>query len=115
MQMQVELRQQGRLAILRPAQSLNAAVVDQVRDEWVTWLQGAGDVRNVIIDLEQVPFMDSSGVGLLVAFLRRVVQRGGDLKIACLQPGVRLVFEITRIHKVFEIFDNVDEAARSIG
>ena len=111
--MEVELRQEGCLAILRPALALNAAVIDQTRDEWFAWLQNTGTVRNVIVDMQLVDFMDSSGLGLLVAFLKRVTQRGGDLKIAGLQPGVRVVFEITRAYKMFEIFDNTAEAERA--
>ncbi len=112
--MQVEFRNEERLAIIQPPPTLNAAVIDQIREDWFFWLQNTKAVRNVILDMRQVAFMDSSGLGLLVAFLRRVVTRGGDLKIVGLQPGVRVVFEITRAYKIFEIFDTVDEAAQSI-
>ncbi len=112
--MEVELRQNGCLAILRPTQSMNAAVIDQTRDEWFTWLQSVETVRNVIMDMQQVDFMDSSGLGLLVAFLKRMTLRSGDLKIVGLQPGVRIVFEITRAYKMFEIFDTVEEAERAV-
>lgn len=112
--MQVEYRENGRVAVLRPTGVLNAAVIDQVREEWFSWWQGSEPVHDVVLDLRQVSFLDSSGLGLLIALLKRVAQRGGDLKLAGLQGGVRVVFEITRTSKVFAIFDTVEEAVRSI-
>ncbi len=111
--MQVEMRNDGNLAILRQTGSLNAAVIDPVRDEWFKWLEGAQNVRNVILDLSAVEFIDSSGMGLLIAMLKRITPRGGDLKIAGLRKTVRMVFEITRTYKIFEIFDTVEEAVRA--
>lgn len=112
--MQTEYRQDGRLAILQPSGALTAAVAERVRHEWLGWIQEADEVQTVILDMRRIGFVDSSGLGLLIAILKRLSQRGGDLKIAGLQDGVRVVFEITRTYKVFEIFDNVDEAIRAM-
>jgi anti-sigma B factor antagonist len=57
--------------------------------------------------------MDSAGLGTLIAVLKRITERGGDMKIACLQKKPRMVFEITRAYKVFEIYDTVDEALKN--
>ena len=62
-----------------------------------------------------VDFLDSAGLGSLIALLKRVSERGGDMKIAGLQKKVRMVFEITRAFKVFDIFDNPDEALKAFG
>ena len=63
-----------------------------------------------VVDLASVEQIDSAGLGCLVAALKRTSEAGGDLKIARLQKRPRLVFEITRSHRVFEIFDSVEEA-----
>ena len=57
--------------------------------------------------------MDSAGLGSLIAALKRITERGGDMKLACLQKKPRMVFEITRAYKVFEIFDTIEEALKS--
>lgn len=67
----------------------------------------------IIIDLAEIDFIDSSGLGSLVASLRSVNKLGGDIKIASLQDPVRAIFELTRLHRVFEIFDDRDAAAKS--
>ncbi len=68
---------------------------------------------NLVIDMGAIDFIDSSGLGSLVASLRSVNKVGGDIKIASLQDPVRSIFEITRLHRIFEIFDDSFTAAKS--
>ncbi|MCK4503874.1 MAG: STAS domain-containing protein [Desulfuromonadales bacterium] len=68
---------------------------------------------NLIIDLSQVRFIDSSGLGALVSGFKNASARDGNLKLCCLQPQVQSMFELTRLHRVFEIFTNHDEALES--
>ena len=68
---------------------------------------------NLIIDLSAVRFIDSSGLGALVSGFKNASAREGSLKLCCLQPQVRSMFELTRLHRVFEIFANHDEALES--
>ena len=68
---------------------------------------------NLVIDMAEVAFVDSSGLGSLVASLRSVNKQGGDIKIAALQDQVGAIFELTRLHRIFEIFDDRGSAVRS--
>jgi len=68
---------------------------------------------SLIIDLSMVRFIDSSGLGALVSGFKNASAREGSLKLCCLQPQVRSMFELTRLHRVFEIFTNMDEALES--
>jgi anti-sigma B factor antagonist len=60
--------------------------------------------------LGEVDLMDSAGLGALMAVLKRVSEEGSDMCIARLQKKPRMVFELTRAYKVFEIYDDVEEA-----
>ena len=68
---------------------------------------------NLVIDLAAVRFVDSSGLGALVSGFKNASAREGSLKLCSLQPQVRSMFELTRLHRVFEIFTTVDEAMES--
>ncbi len=68
---------------------------------------------NLIIDLTAVRFVDSSGLGALVSGFKNASARDGNLKLCCLQPQVRSMFELTRLHRVFEIFTSVEETMES--
>jgi len=67
----------------------------------------------VIIDLGEVEFVDSSFLGTLVGGLKKTASKNGDLKIVNLQEPVRAMFELTRLYKIFEIFDTVEDALNS--
>ena len=64
----------------------------------------------LVVDLEQVSFMDSTGIGVLIGALRRLKERDGKLALVCPQGPVLRVLEVTGLGKVFEIHDSVDQA-----
>lgn len=71
------------------------------------------DNRNrIIIDMASVDFVDSSGLGSLVGALKLVNNRGGDIKIVSPRPEVRTIFELTRLHRIFDMFDTMDIALK---
>ena len=106
--------QQG-VGVVTVTGPLTAAGVDSFREQFGGWWQSSPDVRNVVVDLGGVDFLDSAGLGTVIAILKRIAERGGDLKIASLQKKVRMVFEITRAYKVFDILDSVEEAVKACG
>lgn len=69
--------------------------------------------NNLVIDLQSVRFVDSSGLGALVSGFKNASSRNGSLKLSGLQLQVKSMFELTRLHRVFEIFADVDEALAS--
>ncbi len=95
------LRLKGRLDA-STSQDLKAKVTDLVR---------SGSV-NLVMDMSGVDFIDSSGIGALVASLHSTTALGGTIKIAALQGPVRSILELTRLHRIFELFgDNAAAAA----
>jgi anti-sigma B factor antagonist len=66
--------------------------------------------KNILIDLKDVRFIDSSGLGALVSGFKNAISHQGNLKLSTLQPQVKSMFELTRLHRVFEIFASTSEA-----
>ncbi|HVX16675.1 MAG TPA: STAS domain-containing protein [Acidimicrobiales bacterium] len=66
--------------------------------------------HQIVVDLEAVEFLDSTGLGVLVGALKRVRTQGGELALVCTQQRVLKVFEITGLTQVFPIHPSVDEA-----
>ncbi|MDX1681731.1 MAG: STAS domain-containing protein [Phycisphaeraceae bacterium] len=62
----------------------------------------------LVLDLDQVSFMDSSGVATLVETLRRQTSDGGELVLANMQPRVKGIFEISRLDDLFTIVSDID-------
>ena len=69
--------------------------------------------KKIIVDLNYVEFVDSSFLGSLVAGLKLIQLKDGEIKIAELHPHVRITFELTKLDKLFNIYHTVEEAMRS--
>lgn len=71
-------------------------------------------VTQVIVDLQEVPFIDSSGLAALVSGLKTLGGESAHLKLAAPQSQARLLFELTMFDRVFEIHDSVEDAQNSL-
>ena len=80
----------------------------KLRDK-ITELVGAG-VYDLVIDMEAVEFLDSTGLGVLVGGLKKVRANQGSLQLVCTQDRLLKIFRITGLAKVFVIHDSVDAA-----
>ena len=65
---------------------------------------------HLVIDMETVEFLDSTGLGVLVGGLKRVRAHDGSLRLVCTQERILKIFRITGLTKVFPIHDSLDEA-----
>lgn len=77
--------------------------------EKIVELVNAGH-HHLIVDMEGVDFLDSTGLGVLVGGLKRVRGQEGTLRIVCTQERLLKIFRITGLTKVFPIHDSVEEA-----
>jgi anti-sigma B factor antagonist len=66
--------------------------------------------RNLVIDMENVSYIDSSGLAVLIEAMQKVEKYGGKFALAGLQENVKPIFEIARLDQVFQIYPDVDSA-----
>ena len=71
-------------------------------------------VSKVVFDLGQLHFVDSSGLGAMLSCLRQVNSAGGELKLCGLSKPVRALFELVRMHRIFDICDTREDALRML-
>ena len=84
-----------------------AAVAPDLREEVSAKIS---DGTNVLFDLGKMVHIDSSGLGVLVQILQKVKGGGGKVILAALQPAPKIVFDITKVSRVFEIVPTVADA-----
>jgi len=65
---------------------------------------------DLVIDLENVDFLDSTGLGVLVGGLKKLRAHDGSMQLVCTQDRLLKIFRITQLEKVFDIFASRDEA-----
>ena len=72
-----------------------------------------GGATDIVVDMEKVDFLDSTGLGVLVGGLKRVKDREGSMKLVATQDRILKIFDITGLSKVFPMFGTLDEALGS--
>lgn len=102
-------RRIGPVTLLEVSGQLVADTGDRLFMDRVTTLVASGCL-NVLVDLRNVTYIDSAGVGALVAMYLHVTRRGGRFKLLCPSSRACRVLQITYLTHVFEVFDREDEA-----
>jgi len=83
----------------------------EVRDKVYSLLQD--EVKKIVLDLGKVKWINSSGLGALIAAMTSVKNKGGDMRLANITEKVESVFMITQLIKVFKTYETVDRAVAS--
>jgi len=65
---------------------------------------------HVVLDLSELNFIDSTGLGSFLSLMRSLHNSNGDMKLANMSSAIHTIFELVCMHKIFEIYDSVDEA-----
>jgi len=79
-----------------------------------TWLSDNKDVKHLVVNMSGVGFIDSSGLATLVKGMKHCRQNKGDLYICDMQQAVKIIFELTRLDKAFNIYTTQDEAIEAV-
>lgn len=69
--------------------------------------------KNIILDLSEVKFMNSSGLGMMISGLTTVKKEGAFLKLACVAEKIQSLLMITKLITIFETYDTIDDAIKS--
>jgi anti-sigma B factor antagonist len=109
--MELKSRSEGQVKILELSGRFDSYTAPQVRQ----WLEEAADSEpaQMVLNLSGVHFVDSTALATLVQGMKRCRLLNGDLRLCCLQPPVRMIFELTRLDKAFEVFASEEAAVQT--
>ena len=109
--MQIDIEKSGEIAVV----SLRAEHLDaSAADEFKRNMQPILDANSqVVFDMSPLQFVDSAGLGAILSCLRKLSAADGDLKLCGLSKPVRAIFEISRMHRIFDIFPTRAEAVQA--
>jgi len=109
--MQIAVEKVGDVAVaVVPVEELDASNAAEFKRDIAPVLEANA---SVVLDLTGVRFVDSSGLGAFISCLRKLNAKGGDLKLSGMSTQVRAVFELVRMHRVFDIAATKDDAVRA--
>jgi anti-sigma B factor antagonist len=110
--MQLQTRDDGRVTIVTVQGNLVIGEAESTFKRTITRLLEEGRI-NLLVDLQDVRFLDSSGLGALVRALTNSQKEGGLTKLVHAGPQVRKLLEMTKLDSVFEIHDDMEAAVSS--
>src|SRR5947209_1684721 len=104
----LEDRTEGDRTVVVVGGEIDVYTAPKLREKLID-LVSAGNYH-LVVDMEAVEFLDSTGLGVLVGGLKRVRAHEGSLRLVCTQERILKIFRITGLTKVFPIHSSVDEA-----
>jgi len=107
---QIEIEVVDGIEIVRLSGRLDAKSVEDIK-------AGMKNLTNaaVALDLTKVNFVDSSALGLIVSVFRKVQEDGGRFCLFGLSAQVSAIFELTRLHRIFDIYADQEQAKAALG
>ena len=106
----IQLEERDGYTICRPVGELDAYTVGQFRES----LADLSTRPKLLIDMSDVPFVDSAGLGALIGGIRRSREVGGDVAVCCNRPTLVRLLHTTGFDRIVTVADTLDDAARSL-
>ena len=113
MQFEVNVAPVGDWTVVAVAGEVDVATAPRLRTETLAVLSEGHD--RVVLDLEAVDFLDSTGLGVLIGVLRRINAAGGRLRVVCSTPRILDLFALTGLDRVFDLRAGVADATAPDG
>jgi anti-sigma B factor antagonist len=111
--MDIEVTEHDGVTLVVPRGDLDLSTAEQVKRALARLIDG-GQTK-LVLDLADVAYIDSSGLGALVAAMKQARAAGGNLRLCGLQDDVRSIMEMTRLIKVIAVHSDRQEAVTSWG
>jgi anti-sigma B factor antagonist len=112
--MKANLRDSGKVSIIELKGKITIGSGDiQLRDLITKLLEGGK--QNILVNMNDVTAIDSSGIGELVGCYTTVTNKGGKLRLLHLPPKIQDVLTVTQLITVFDVYENETEAVASFG
>lgn len=107
-ELDITVRRQDGTAVVSVAGEIDVYTSPLLQEHLVEVLRDGSS--SIVLDLSEVTFLDSTGLGVLITGLKRCRSADGDLVLVTAQPNVLKVLEITGLNDVFKVHDSVDDA-----
>ncbi|MBI5724727.1 MAG: STAS domain-containing protein [Planctomycetes bacterium] len=107
---QMEVARQGQTAVVRVRGFADMTETGEFQDQLANL---AGQPKSlIVVDMSELDFINSSGLGALIACHRTAKENGGELRLVKPKPAVMNVLEITRLNELFHICQNIEQAVK---
>ncbi len=108
--LEIHVEDVGTYTLCRPIGELDAYTVGQFRESLVE----LANKPRLLIDLSEVPFMDSAGLGALIGGIRRAREAEGEVSVACSRPTLTRLLHTTGFDRIVPVTETLDAAIQAL-
>ena len=108
--LEINVENAGEYTICRPVGELDAYTVGEFREA----LADLASSQRLLIDLSEVPFMDSAGLGALIGGIRRAREADGEVTVACSRPTLTRLLHTTGFDRIVPVTETLEQAAEAL-
>lgn len=73
------------------------------------------NIHHIVLNLEELTFMDSSGLGVILGRYKQIQSQGGEMVVCSISPAVKRLFEMSGLFKIIRLVDDEQYALKSLG
>jgi anti-sigma B factor antagonist len=108
----VGVEQRGSATVVRATGDLDVATAPRLREQVIRLI--ADGQRTIVLDLERVDFVDSTGLGVIVGLLKRARTLGGDLRLVSTRPALQRILTLTALDRALPLAASVEVALQPV-
>lgn len=108
--LEIQIEETAEYTVCRPIGELDAYTVGQFREA----LGDQASTGRLVIDLSEVPFMDSAGLGALIGGIRRAREAGGQVAVACSRPTLTRLLHTTGFDRIVPVTETIEESIAAL-
>ncbi len=108
--LEIQIEEAAEYTVCRPVGELDAYTVGQFRES----LGDLASSGRLVIDLSEVPFMDSAGLGALIGGIRRAREAGGQVAVACSRPTLTRLLHTTGFDRIVPVTETIEESITAL-
>lgn len=108
--MKLKYEQKNKTLILQIKGELDLHTAEDLRSQIDDYLNQYDNIKNMIMDLHGIDFIDSSGLGVILGRYKLIKQRGGKLVIISSSYQVKRIFEVSGMLKIISIYETLEQA-----
>ncbi|MFC5714121.1 anti-sigma F factor antagonist [Thalassorhabdus alkalitolerans] len=114
MSLSIDLERKGDVLCVRLSGELDHHTAHDVRNK-VERAYEPEEIKHILLNLEDLTFMDSSGIGVILGRYKQVINRGGQMVVCDISPPVKRLFEMSGLFKVLRLEEGEFDALRTLG
>ncbi|WP_088102325.1 anti-sigma F factor antagonist [Halalkalibacter urbisdiaboli] len=114
MSLLIDLERKGSVLLVRLEGELDHHTAEELRGQVEAQLADA-DIKHILLNLEQLSFMDSSGLGVILGRYKQIKGNGGEMVVCAISPAVKRLFEMSGLFKIIRLEESEQFALQTLG